>query len=158
MRRVNLNGTKTILYVEDDSVTMTAYRNRLQEEGFQVKVARDGLEAMKMLSMSAPDLILMDLMLPKFNGDEVLKFIYANASLRTLPVMILSTNSIRDAATESILERANRRFLKETCNMQTLISSIRELLFGPEPKKIAPEFSRNSFSVNQQLAGSFATA
>lgn len=139
MQPVSLGKTKTILYVEDDTVTMTAYRNRLQADGFYVETARDGLEAMKILSMSVPDLVIIDLMLPRFNGDEVLKFMQANPSLRSVPFMILSTNSIRDMATEPLLEKASCRFLKETCNIQSLLEAVREQLCDYRRKRIPVE-------------------
>ena len=136
---VDLGKTKKILYVEDDEVALTAYRNRLQADGFYVETARDGVEAMKILSMSVPDLVIIDLMLPRFNGDEVLKFMQANPSLRSVPFMILSTNSIRDIAAEPLLEKASRRFLKESCDIQALLEAVREQLCDYRRKRIPVE-------------------
>jgi CheY-like chemotaxis protein len=107
----NAMEAKTILYVEDDTVVLTAYRNRLEQEGFQVDTAQDGLEAMKLLSMLVPDLVLLDLVLPKINGAEVLKFIRSHPRLKTVPVIILSTNSFINLAQEQVLESADKRFI-----------------------------------------------
>ena len=60
--------TKTIVFVEDNPVVLAVYRMRLQQQGFQVEAAHDGLEAMKILAQFVPDLVVLDLMLPKFNG------------------------------------------------------------------------------------------
>ena len=130
MRTIDMKstGSKTILFVEDDEVVLMAYRNRLQREGFCVEPARDGLEAMKILLMSVPDLVILDLMLPKFNGEEVLKFIRAERRLKSLPVIIFSTNSIIDAEHEPMLEGASRRLIKSTCTASMLVSAIREAL------------------------------
>jgi CheY-like chemotaxis protein len=125
---MKINEPKTILFVEDDEVVLMAYRNRLQREGFRVESARDGLEAMKILLMSAPDLVILDLMLPKFNGEEVLKFIRAERRLKSLPVIIFSTNSIIDAEHEPVLEGASRRLIKSTCTASMLVSAIREAM------------------------------
>jgi chemosensory pili system protein ChpA (sensor histidine kinase/response regulator) len=119
---------KTILYVEDDPVVLTAYRHRLEREGFSVESAKDGLEAMKVLLQLVPDLVVLDLMLPKFDGGEVLKFMQANPRLKTVPVIILSTNSIVDADEEYVLEGACRRFIKDQCTFPTLLRAIQNLL------------------------------
>lgn len=120
--------TKTILYVEDDPVVLMAYRHRLEAEGYSVESARDGLEAMKILLRLVPDLVVLDLMLPKFDGAEVLKFMQANPCLKTVPVIILSTNSIVDADEEYVLEGANRRFIKDQCTFPMVLEAIQKLL------------------------------
>ncbi|MGD0252609.1 MAG: response regulator [Verrucomicrobiota bacterium] len=119
---------KTILYVEDDPVVLTAYCHRLEREGFSVESAKDGLEAMKILLRLVPDLVVLDLMLPKFDGAEVLKFIQANPRLKTVPVIILSTNSIVDADEEYVLEGAHRRFIKDHCTFPMMLQAIQKLL------------------------------
>jgi chemosensory pili system protein ChpA (sensor histidine kinase/response regulator) len=119
---------RTILYIEDDPVVLTAYRNRLEREGFGIESAKDGLEAMKILLRLVPDLVVLDLMLPKFDGVEVLKFMQANPLLKTVPVIILSTNSIVDADEEYVLEGANQRFIKDQCTFAMLLQAIESLL------------------------------
>ncbi|MGD0745919.1 MAG: response regulator [Verrucomicrobiota bacterium] len=121
-------NTRTILYVEDDPVVQMAYRHRLEREGFSIESAKDGLEAMKILLRLEPDLVVLDLMLPKFDGGEVLKFMQANPRLKTVPVIILSTNSIIDADEEYVLEGANRRFIKDHCTFPMLLQAIQNLM------------------------------
>lgn len=135
---MDMIGTKTILYVEDDPVVLTAYCHRLEREGFGVESAKDGLEAMKILLRLIPDLVVLDLMLPKFDGVEVLKFMQANARLKTVPVIILSTNSILDAGEEYVLEGANRRFIKDHCTFPMLLQATRNLLAEPPARDGAP--------------------
>jgi CheY-like chemotaxis protein len=132
--------SKTILYVEDDLVALTAYRNRLLQEGFYVESAKDGLEAMKLLSLFVPDLVVLDLMLPKFNGVDVLKFIQSNPHLKTVPVIVLSTNSIIDAAQESMLERADKRLIKDLCTFPMMLQAIHEAL--AETSSVRRSFKR----------------
>jgi CheY-like chemotaxis protein len=119
---------RTILYIEDDPVVLMAYRHRLEREGFGAESAKDGLEAMKVLLRLVPDLVVLDLMLPKFDGAEVLKFMQANPHLKTVPVIILSTNSIVDAEEEYILEGASRRFIKDRCTFPMLLEAVERLL------------------------------
>jgi chemosensory pili system protein ChpA (sensor histidine kinase/response regulator) len=131
---------RTILYVEDDPVALTAYRRRLEQEGFSVEAAKDGLEAMRILLRLVPDLVLLDLMLPKFDGAEVLRFMHANPRLKTVPVIILSTNSIVEADEEYVLEGANRRFIKDHCTFPMLLQAIQQLLAeGPAKDNALPD-------------------
>lgn len=118
----------TIAYIEDDPVIRAAYQNRLVKHGFHVEIAPDGLLGMKLLSTLTPDLIILDLLMPKFDGVEVLKFIQSKSCLRTVPVIILSTNSIIDANEEYILEQAHKRLLKQRCNFTIMLAAIEELL------------------------------
>jgi len=125
---VETTKTKTIVFVEDNPVVLMAYRNRLQREGFHVEPAQDGLEAMKILTQFVPDLVVLDLMLPKINGVEVLKFICTDPRYQTIPVIVLSTNSIIDTADDRVLERANKRLLKGSCTPTIMLQAIQELL------------------------------
>ena len=126
---------KTILYAEDDMVVLTVHRMRLQKAGYHGIAAHDGLEAIKKLSTFVLDLMLLDLMLPRFNGEEVLKFMQSNPSLMDVPVIILSTNSIRDAMQEPLLERASKRLIKGNCNSAMLLEAIHDVL-GTSPAEI----------------------
>ena len=87
---------KTILFVEDDAVIVQAYRMGLERAGFRVEVAEDGLAAMKILLLLKPNLVLLDLMMPKFSGTDVLKYIRSTPALKSTPVIILSNASIAD--------------------------------------------------------------
>jgi chemosensory pili system protein ChpA (sensor histidine kinase/response regulator) len=64
-----------ILLVDDDAVIVKVYSRKLEEHGHQVKTARDGLEAMRIVQWGRPDLVVLDVMMPHFDGYEVLKFI-----------------------------------------------------------------------------------
>jgi CheY-like chemotaxis protein len=129
-------AVKTILYAEDDMVVLTVHRMRLQKAGFHVIAAHDGLDAIKKLSTFVPDVVLLDLVLPRFSGEEVLQFIHSNPNLAAVPVIVLSTNSVRDAAMEPLLERANRRLIKGNCNSAVLLEAINEVLNGASAGKL----------------------
>lgn len=126
--------TKTIVFIEDNPVVLLAYRNRLEREGFRIEPAKDGLAAMKLLSQMVPDVVILDLMLPKFNGSEVIKFIQVTPRLNPVCVIVLSTNSILEASEEYLLERASKRLLKSSCTPSILLQAVRELLATPSAK------------------------
>jgi two-component system, chemotaxis family, sensor kinase CheA len=130
-----MTKVRTILYAEDDLIVLTVYKKRLEAAGFHVIPARDGLEAIKNLSIFVPDLVLLDLMMPKFNGEEVLQFIRTNPRFAKMPVIILSTNSIRDLAQEHVLEKADKRLIKSRCTSESLLEAIQYLLAGVEAEK-----------------------
>ncbi|MGA2179506.1 MAG: response regulator [Verrucomicrobiota bacterium] len=115
---------RTILFVEDDAVVLTTYRNLLQREGFRIESAQDGLEALKALSQATPDLVVLDLMLPKFDGADVLKFIRADPRLKSVPIIIFSNVQITDFAEDAI----TRQLRKTDCTPSILVQTIQEML------------------------------
>ena len=97
----------TILFIEDDSFVLTMYRSRLESAGFGVESAVDGLAAIELLAKIRPDAIVLDLMLPKLHGLEVLKFIRADVNLKATPVVVLSNAYMESLATRAIEAGAN---------------------------------------------------
>jgi CheY-like chemotaxis protein len=90
-----------ILIVEDDRVLRRACEASLRQRGFSVTVAVDGEEALDKVRQAPPDLILLDLLMPKLTGIEVLRTLRAQETTRGIPVMILS-NSSREQDAEEI--------------------------------------------------------
>ena len=123
---------KTIFLVEDDPVVVKVYGAKFEREGFLVEVAKDGLVAMKMLAAVRPDVVVLDLMMPKLNGVDVLKYIRSIPALKATPVIILSNahkTSLAQAAAEFGVEKA---LLKSSCTPGQLIDVINDLLSGTE--------------------------
>ena len=130
---VNMDGTeRKILFVEDDPVVLTLYRNRLQREGFEVLFAEDGEVALNVLSRMRPDLVVLDLMLPKVNGVDVLKHIRADERLKATPVLILSNAYMTELAQKAMQSGANKGMLKTECTPAKLVEAIRDML-GYDP-------------------------
>lgn len=125
-----VEDVKTIFFVEDSEVELLAYRVAMEKAGYCVQWAKDGLEAMRLLHNIVPDLVLLDLMLPRFDGVEVLKFISSSPKLKTVPVIIFSTNSIIDSEDEPLLEGATRRLLKSQCTPPLMLKVIRDVFAG----------------------------
>ena len=91
---------KHIYLVEDDPIIIQVYCTALRKRGFLVTVAEDGLVAMKGLSQLCPDLVVLDVMMPKVDGTYVLKYIRSRPELSGTKVIILSNASIADAGSE----------------------------------------------------------
>lgn len=81
---------KLVLLVEDDQFLQKILRQRLTEEGVQVEVAGDGEAALKAIRELKPSLVLLDLILPKKNGFEVLAELRKESAFAKLPVVVLS--------------------------------------------------------------------
>ncbi|MDE3099111.1 MAG: response regulator [Verrucomicrobiota bacterium] len=124
-------ATKTILLADDNLVIVTAYRTILAREGFKVVVAEDGVAAAKMLAAEKPDLVVMDLMMPRLTGTDVIKFIRNTPATSTLPIVVLSDASIADIGQEAIKLGVEKVFLKAQCTPAALVAAIKELLGGP---------------------------
>ena len=72
---------KKMLIIEDDQIVGTIYRHKCQAEGFQVELAGDGEAGWNAIQSFKPDVVILDLMLPKLNGVEILTRIRSNAEL-----------------------------------------------------------------------------
>lgn len=80
----------TILLIEDDAFIAGMYQAKLSLLGYTVRVARDGEEGWKELTSALPDLLLLDIVLPKKDGFEILGAIRKDPKLKTLPVLLLT--------------------------------------------------------------------
>jgi DNA-binding response OmpR family regulator len=79
-----------ILVIEDNAIAANLYRSALSQAGYQVDVASDGEAGLAAIDKIHPDLVLLDLMLPKVEGLEVLRQIRSNPALKSMPVMVTS--------------------------------------------------------------------
>ena len=79
-----------ILVVEDVPVVLAALRMRLEAEGFEVITARDGVEALDQARTQQPDLMLLDLMLPRLSGERVCQELRGDPRIRAIPVVVVS--------------------------------------------------------------------
>lgn len=121
---------KKILLVEDDSTVVEIYRKKFEQENYQVTVAADGLAAIRELPLHPPDLVILDLMLPKFNGADVLKFIRTNPALQHTKVVIFSNAYMTEVALAAAKIGADASLLKSSCTPAQLITIVKTLLEG----------------------------
>ena len=81
---------KRILIVDDDPLIARMYENRMQLDGYDVNVAANGEEALADVLRQKPDIILLDVMMPKMNGVETLKALKDDEKTKDIPVIILT--------------------------------------------------------------------
>ena len=89
---------KTILVVDDSRFQQAANRRLLERAGYKVLSASDGHEALKVASSGSPDLILLDMLLPKMTGPDVLKALKANRTTSDIPVIAFSSLTQKNEA------------------------------------------------------------
>jgi len=82
-----------VLLVEDDPEVAQMYRLKLELDGYAVDIASDGVEALRMATEDPPDLLFLDIRLPKMDGLGVLEALREDARKQNLPVVILSNYS-----------------------------------------------------------------
>lgn len=79
-----------ILIVDDDIILRQMYEERLKAEGYEVSSATDGEEALKVAKEKPQNLILLDIMMPKINGLDVLKMLKADEDTKKVPIILLT--------------------------------------------------------------------
>ncbi len=120
--------SKKILLVEDEPIAQTLYQNRLQREGFEISLAENGEVALSELSRAQPDLVVLDLMLPKVNGQEVLKRIRSEERFKKTPVLVISNAYMTELSKKAMESGATRGMLKTECTPARLVETVRDLL------------------------------
>ncbi len=119
---------KNILLVEDEVFLANLLKSRLEKEGLAAQVARDGEEAINFLKKEKYDLVLLDIILPKLSGFEVLKKIQTDPQLQNVPVMIIS-----NLGQESDISRGQALgtvdyFVKALISIEDLVARVKKYL------------------------------
>ena len=116
---------KRILFVDDDPVVLRIYKDALSKHGFQVEPARDVSTASKILKGTKPDLLVLDLMMPKREGVEILNLIRSQPDLAGLPVVMLSNSYTDGLSRDGAALGPHRALLKVQCTPSILLGVIR---------------------------------
>jgi CheY-like chemotaxis protein len=104
--------SSTVLVVEDSKFLRIATERALSKAGFQVITAADGEEALQVVNAKLPDIILLDMMLPKVSGPEVLKALKANPATVHIPVIVLT--SLSQANEEKLLAEGAAAYFEKS--------------------------------------------
>ncbi|MFT3819721.1 MAG: response regulator [Rubrivivax sp.] len=115
-----------VLIAEDEPHIIESLSFVLEREGFAVRAALDGEAALRELRASAPDLLILDLMLPKMNGFEVLKAAKADPALKTVPVIVLTAKG--QAQDRRMVEEIGAEgFMTKPFSNREIVERVREL-------------------------------
>jgi chemosensory pili system protein ChpA (sensor histidine kinase/response regulator) len=121
-------ASRRLVMVVDDSLTVRKFTTRLlTREGFEVVTARDGIDALKLLSEHTPDVILLDIEMPRMDGFEFAKTIKGDAKTARIPVIMI-TSRTADKHRNRAAELGVDRFLGKPYQEDELLGSLRELM------------------------------
>ncbi len=113
-----------ILLVDDDRILAEMYRERLEIAGYNVEVSHNGETGLAKINHTKPDLIILDLMMPKLSGYEVLSTIKSDPDLKEIPVIVFSA-LMRDASRDKAMEiGANNYLIKSEVLPRQLIKKV----------------------------------
>lgn len=119
---------KKILFVEDEPSLQAAVTSILTEKGYQVVSAQDGKTGLELARQELPDLILLDLILPKMGGFEVLTELKKADATKKIPVIIL-TNLERSEDVEKAVELGATTYLVKTnYKLEEIVEKVRQVL------------------------------
>ena len=120
--------TDHILLVEDDRFLRRAAEATLRQRGFSVATAADGEEALRQARSEAPALILLDLIMPKIQGFEVLKQLKADPATAGIPVIVMSNLGQERDVRQAMDAGAVAYFIKSNLSLQDLVKEVHRAL------------------------------
>ncbi|MEQ1575267.1 MAG: response regulator [Vicinamibacterales bacterium] len=129
---------KQILLAEDDRFLRRACQAKLEQAGFAVRTAVNGEEALSLARTSPPDLMLLDLLMPKLDGLGVLRAMRADSALRDITVVILSNSSKELEMQNADSLGAAGYWIKSNLSLQEICSRVRALLGSPDAAPTDP--------------------
>lgn len=119
---------KVILIVEDDEVILRALYLSFHESEYTIATATDGETALTMTQRLKPDLVLLDLIMPKKNGFEYLKDMKADSAIAQIPVIVLSNLGTDENKTKAKELGAMDYFVKSDTDLLALVERVKKIL------------------------------
>ena len=122
--------------MEDEEILLTALSEELKQEGFNVIGAHDGVEGVEMAGKEKPDLILLDLVMPRLDGLGALKQMKENPEIKDIPVVILTNLSDYGKVSDALTLGAMDYLVKANYRLEELVNKIKTIL---DRKQDSPE-------------------
>ena len=116
-----------IIIVEDDLKVANIYRNRLAQEHHDVKIATD-VQATNMIMTEKPDLVLLDLLMPKINGLSILREIKAQNELADIPFLVLTNVEGAQEVQQAIELGASGYLVKADTSLDLLVQKVNDII------------------------------
>lgn len=118
-------NTMKILIAEDDKFLSNAYRVKLTKEGFDISMAQDGIEVFEKLKDFKPDVILLDLIMPRKDGFTVLEELAKSEEYNKIPVIVASNLGQKEDIDRSFSLGAKDYIIKSEMSLEELVNKIR---------------------------------
>ncbi len=115
---------KKILIIEDDQIIANVYRNKLTLGGYQTEAALDGESGLELMRTFRPDALVLDLMLPKMSGVEVIKEIRGELEFSKLPIIVFSNTYLTNLVQEAWKAGATKCISKSNCSPKDFLDLV----------------------------------
>ena len=119
---------KKILIIEDNQIVANVYRNKFAVEDYQTEVAHDGETGLNLLRAFRPDIIILDLMLPKMSDVDVIKQVRADADFAKLPIIVFSNTYLTNLIQEAWKAGATKCLSKSSCSPREVLDIVRQTI------------------------------
>lgn len=119
---------RTILLVEDEELLANILKQRLEKEGFNVVLARDGEEALGILKDAKPDLLLLDIILPKVSGFELMSKLQEDPRYAKVPIVVVSNLGQEGDIKKGETLGAVGYFVKAHLSIEELVERVKKFL------------------------------
>lgn len=116
------------LIIEDDSYISDMYKIKMEAENFEVVIAEDGVKGLKELEKYRPDVILLDVVMPKVDGFSVLKTIKNNSDIKDIPVVMLTNLGQKDNVERGFELGASGYIIKAHFTPSEVVKKVKEIL------------------------------
>lgn len=117
-----------IVFAEDDALLSRAVNVQLLDEGFKVLSATDGQSALKLIKKELPDLVLLDIIMPKLQGLDVLKALKSDAKTKKIPVIMLTNLDNPEDRTKARKLGALDYYVKASVDLEVLTAKIKKIV------------------------------
>lgn len=122
---------KKILVVDDDPTLRKIVSETLRREGYEVSVAKDGIDAMVLLKQDKPDLLVLDVMMPELNGYDVCQNLKFNEKYKDIPILLFTTRE--QEIDPRISGMMGIGYLNKTSSPGEVIATVQKMLFKGTP-------------------------
>lgn len=117
-----------ILLIEDEELMVELLNRKLTQEGYEVSVARDGEEGLKMMKEQKPELVLLDIVMPRLGGFEVMEKMTKDNDLKDIPVIVISNSGQPVEIDRARKLGAKDWLIKTEFNPQEVIEKVKKQL------------------------------
>jgi len=132
-----MDRKKVLLLIEDDPLMLRMYKKLFELEGYEILLAEGGQEGIVKAIENKPALILLDIMMPKMDGFEVLKSLKGNNNTKDIPVVVLTNLAGQQDAERALTMGAKKYIIKSEQDPKEVAQMVKMTL--NEIKKVTPE-------------------
>lgn len=121
--------TPVVLVADDDDDILTLVGLRLERAGYEVVTARDGIEALEAVDGRTPDVAVVDVMMPRMDGHELVRRLRDRPDTASIPILVL-TAAVADGVAEASAEAGADAHMRKPFSPRDLVAKLEEMLAG----------------------------